>query len=184
MEDPATFDTLLTQAVGMTLNRQRLAISTYGFDTCGGLMSASEDDLKNLLTTIERNNRDLAAGQQVRINTQMRTKLFALREEFLMRDKCGAIMTLANIIQILPADVNRFVEKHRTWNEARKAAKAMSLPDISVPALTKLNWQQFNQTFLEVLSLQRGMNDVSLAYVIRDQVVEKSLERTSCSRQR
>ena len=171
MDDQASFITLLTQAVGMTLNRQRVAITTFGFDTCDGMMSASEDDLKNLLTTIERNNRELNANQAVRINTQMRTRLFALREEFLMRNACGATMTLAEIIGLTPANVNDYVEKHRVWKEASKAAKSMSLPDITVPALTKLNWQQFNRAFLEVLSRQRGMNDVPFTYVVRERSV-------------
>ncbi len=171
MDDQATFITLLTQAVGMTLNRQRQAITTFGFDTCEGLMSASEDDLKNLLSTIERNNRDVNVNQAVRINTQMRTRLFALREEFLMRNACGATMTLAEIIGLLSADVNGFVVKHRVLKEVCKAAKAMSLPDITVPALSKLNWQQFNRSFLEVLSRQRGMNDVPLTYVVRERTV-------------
>ena len=87
-----------------------------------------------------------------------------------MRDKCGATMTLADIIQITAADVTLHVQKHRTWEEAKKAAKSMSLPDITVPTLTKLNWKEFNRSFLEVLSRQRGMNDVPLLYVVRDRV--------------
>jgi hypothetical protein len=171
MEDVATFVTVITRAVGMTQNRQRNAITLYGFTTCVGLMTTKESNLRSLLDTIERSNRGVAQNQQVRINMSMRSNLFALREEFLMRDKCNAAYTLADLIQLNAADMARLGAKHRTWEEAKKAAKSMSLPDITVPALTKLNWKEFNRAFLEVLTRQRGMNDVPFTYVIREMVI-------------
>lgn len=98
MDDPQTFITVHTAGVGLTLAHQSNAIITQGFHTCSNLMSTSEDDVKMLLVTIERDNQDLPANQVVRINMSMRNRLLALREEFIMRDNCGAKMTLTVLI--------------------------------------------------------------------------------------
>ena len=166
MNDDATFNTVLQTAVGMNQPRQVRAITTFGFSTCRELMSTTEEDVRALLVTIERNNANI--NVPVRINMSMRSRLLALRSEFLMRDKCGAEMMLAELITLTTNEANDMVTKHRTWKEAQIAAKALKLPEITVPSLTKLNWKDFNRALNEVLARQRGMNNVPITYVTRE----------------
>lgn len=168
MNDPATLESVLQNAIGLTLGRQRQAIIDLGFNTCNGLENASKDDLKTLFLTVERNNRDLNANQQVRFNITVKARINALREEFIMRKACNAEMTLADLLQLGTADVDSLLLKHRTWEETKNAASSLSLPDITVPKLTKLNWKEFHQAFKELLSRQRGVNSIPLTYVIRE----------------
>ena len=76
MNDDATFNTVLQTAVGMNQPRQVRAITTFGFTTCRELMSTTEEDVRALLVTIERNNANI--NVPVRINMSMRSRLLAL----------------------------------------------------------------------------------------------------------
>ena len=61
-------------------------------------MSTTEEDVRALLVTIERNNASI--NVPVIINMSVRCRLLALQSEFLMRDKCGAKMMLAELITL------------------------------------------------------------------------------------
>ena len=72
-------------------------------------------------------------------------------------------MMLAELITLTTNKTNHMVTKHRTWKEAQIAAKALKLPEITVPSLTNLNLKDFNRAPLnEVLARQRGMNNVPI----------------------
>ena len=57
MDDPATLLTVLQNAIGLNLARQRQAIMNFGFDTCNGLKNMSEADflvrLKGIIATCQ-----------------------------------------------------------------------------------------------------------------------------------
>ena len=72
----------------------------------------------------------------------------------------------SELIVMTTDKANDMVTKHRTWKEAQIAAKALKLPEITVPSLTKLNWKDFNRALNEVLARQRGMNNIPITYVI------------------
>ena len=78
MDDGNTLLTVLTDAIGLTVARQRQAIVTFGFDTCNGLKSTSVEDLRILFNTIDRNNRGLLANQQARLNLTVKSRMYAL----------------------------------------------------------------------------------------------------------
>ena len=88
-----------------------------------------------------------------------------------MRDQCGVKMMLAELIVLTTQEANdtMVTTKHRTWKEAQiAAAKALKLPEITVPSLIKLNWKEFNRALSEVFTRQHGMNNVPITYVIRE----------------
>ena len=100
MNDRATLITVLQNTIGLGLARQRQTIINFGFDTCNGLKNSTESDLRGRFSTIERNNRGLNANQQVRLNLTHKSRMYALREEFIMREACGEEMGLAMLIQM------------------------------------------------------------------------------------
>ena len=53
-----------------------------------------EGDLKGLFITIECNNCGLGANQQVQLNLTVKSQLYALSEEFIMRGDCDTEMRL------------------------------------------------------------------------------------------
>ena len=149
MDDTATLLAVLTQAIGLTQVRQRQAIVTLGFDTCKGLRDALLEDLQGLFGTIDRNNCERLANQQVRFNLTVKSHMYALREEFIMREECNTEMGL-NMLMLLDIQVvNTFVTKHEAWKIAKDAASTSSLPVIEVPKLTKKNWKEFCHSLME-----------------------------------
>ena len=93
MDDTQTLVTVLQLAIDLNQGRQRQAIINFGFDTCNRLKNTTEDNLKDLFSTIEQNNHGLLANQQVRLNLTVKSRLYALREEFIMREDCAAEIT-------------------------------------------------------------------------------------------
>ena len=166
MNDTGTLLEVLTQAIGLTQARQRQAIITLGFDTCKGLRDTSLEDLRGLFGMIERNNCGLLANQQVRFNLTVKACMYALREEFIMRDECNTEMGFNMLMLLNIQVVNTFVAKHKAWKIAKDAASAFSLPSIEVPKLTKKNWKEFCCALMESFGRQRGVNSVPLPYAI------------------
>ena len=167
MNDGNTLLTVLTNAIGLTLLRQRQAIVSFGFDTCNGLKSTSIEDLRGLFSTIDRNNRGLLANQQARLNLTVKSRMHALREEFVMRSQCNAEMGLNMLLLMDTQVVDTFVSKHKAWQIAKDAASTSSLSKIEVPKLTKKNWKEFHRALIETFGRQRGVSSVPLSYVIR-----------------
>ena len=168
MDDPPTLIAVLQNAIGLGLVRQRQTIVNFGFDTCNGLKNSTESDLRGLFSTIERNNCGLNANQQVRLNLTHKSRMYALREEFIMREACGAEMGLAMLILMDTVVMDQLVEKHRAWSIAKEAASSSSLKSIEVPKLTKKNWKEFSSAVNEALGRQQGVNSVPLLYVTRE----------------
>ena len=98
MDDQATLLTVLQNATGLNLARQRQAIVNFGFDTCNGLKNTSEANFRGLFSTIEHNNRNLQVGNQVRLNLTGKARLHAICEEFIMREECATEMGLNMLI--------------------------------------------------------------------------------------
>ena len=168
MDDPATFTDVLTNAIGLTQNRQRLAIIDNGFATAHGLATIGDSALDTLFKTIENQNRYVNnVNQCVNINIMAKEKIKALRAKFIMRSECDAQMVVNELAIMDTNDVDTLGEKHRTWHETKKRASSISLPDIDVPKLVKNNWKTFNQTFIETMSRVRGMNTIPISYVVR-----------------
>lgn len=166
MDDAATFEGLLTR-IGFTAVRQKNAILDHGFGTCRELASFNKDSLDDLFKTIQTLNRDLAANQRVSINLTMKKRLNAVREEFIMRKNCGAEMIQITIDSLDGPAVDALATKHAEWGESKKASSKDNLPDVEVPKLSKSNWKDFRSHIFELLSRNRGVNNISLTYVIR-----------------
>ena len=167
MNDGNTLLTVLADMIGLTLLRQRQAIVSYGFDTCNGLMSTSVEDLRSLFSTIARNNRGLLVNQQARLNLTVKSRMYALCKEFVMRSQCNAEMGLNMLVMMNTQVVNTFVAKHKAWQIAKDAAATSSLSKIEVPKLTKKNCKEFHCALIETFGRQRGVSLVPLSYVIR-----------------
>ena len=90
MNNNAAFTSFLTNGIGLTVARQRTAITEYGYDTCRGLMDASPDGIKTVFDNISRANRDLNARNMVHIREQVKQRFYGARLEFLMHVTCGA----------------------------------------------------------------------------------------------
>ena len=98
IDNKTTLVTLLQNAIGLYLARQRQVIVNFGFDTCNGLKNTSVEDLRGVFSTIDRNNCLLQAGQQVRLNLTVKSQLYAICEEFIMREECKAEMGINMLI--------------------------------------------------------------------------------------
>ena len=160
MDDAGTLLAVLAQAIGLTQARQRQAIVMLGFDACEGLRDTLLEDLRFFFGTIDRKNRGLLANQHVRFNLTFKSHMYALREEFIMRDECNKEMGL-NVLMLLNVQVvNTFVAKHKAWKIAKDATSTSSLPAIEVPKLTKKNWKEFRRALLETFGRQRDVNSV------------------------
>ena len=171
MDDAGTLLAVLTQAIGLIQARQRQAIVTLGFDTCKGLRDTWLEDLRGLFSTIDRNNRGLVANQQVRFNLTVKSRMYALREEFIMRNECNLEIGL-NMLMLLDIQVvNTFIAKPKAWKIAKDAASTSLLPAIEVPKLMKKKWKEFRRALLKTFGRQRGVNSVLLTYVIHANVV-------------
>ena len=171
MDDPATLLTVLQNAIGLNLARQRQAIVNFGFDTCNGLKNRSEADFRGLFSTIERNSRNLQAGNQVRLNLTVKAHLHVICEEFIMRDECAAEMGLDMLILMDAVVADQFVAKHRAWKIAKEASQGASLPTIDVPKLTKKKWKDFYRALVKTLGRQKDSSSVPLLYVVREDVI-------------
>ena len=119
--------TVLTDAIGLALLRQRQAIVSYGFDTCNGLMSTSVEDLRSLFSMIDRNNRGLLANQQARLNLTVKSCMYALCEEFVMRSQCNAKMGLDMLLPMNTQVVDTFVAKHKAWQINKEKLERLPL---------------------------------------------------------
>ena len=167
MDDIEVFTNLLGR-IGFTLARQRNAIMENGFSTCRELASFDKDSLDELFTTIQRLNRDLAENARVKISLTMKKRLNAVREEFIMRDRCDAEMVQETIDALTTVEVDTLAKKHMQWNESKKSASNDQLPDVDVPKLTKSNWKDFRTAIHELLSRKNGVNEISLSYITRE----------------
>ena len=166
MDDRNTLVTVLTEAIGLTLARQRQAIVNFGFDTCNGLKSTSVEDLRGLFSTIDRNNHGLLANQQLRFNLIVNSCMYALREEFVVRSQCNAEMGLNMLLLMDTQVVDTFVAKHKAWQIAKEAVATSSLSKIKVPKLMKKHWKEFHCALIKTFGRQRGILSVPLSYVI------------------
>ena len=162
MDDAQTLVTVLQDAIGLNQGRQRQAIINFGFDTCNGLKNTTEDDLKGLFSTIQRNNGGLPAHRQVHLNLTVKSRLQALREEFIMREDCNAEMGLKMLMLLDIPVMDQLVAKHKAWKIAKSAISNATLPTIDVSTLTKKNWRDFYKAMVETY-----VDAVPLLYVIR-----------------
>ena len=169
MDNVATFTNFLQHGIGLSQARQRTAITNHGFDTCRGLVNTTNDGIRDVFTAISNANRDLAnTRDKVYIREQLKQRLYGAREEFSMRIDCGSTVTAAYLNAIDTDDTDDFVRKHQEWNEFKKSVSSMTLPNVAVPKLTKSNWKTFSQAVKELLTRQRGVNNIPLIYVIRE----------------
>ena len=166
MDDRNTLIAVLTQAIGLAQARQRQAFITLGFGMCEGLRDTSLEDLRGLFSTIDRNNLRLLANQQLRFNLTVKTRMYALCEEFIIRNECNMEMILSMLMMLTVPVVNTFVAKHKAWQIAKDAASTSSLPSIKVPKLTKKNQKEFRHSLMETFGRQRGVNSIPLSSVI------------------
>jgi hypothetical protein len=171
MNEIEAFTSFLTEGIGLTLPRQRAAIVNYGYDTCRGLMDASTEGIKTVFENISRANRDLDERSTVHIREQIKQRFYGARLEFLMRITCGAEINNDYLQSLTTADVDGFVRKHNLWKEYKTAANNMTLPNVTIPTLTKTNWKVFSQSMTELLTRQRGTYSIPLNYVIRPDAV-------------
>ena len=167
MNDQNSFETLLSNGLGLTVQRARNAIILYGFDTCRGLVDTSTDGLKAVFDAISRENRNQTNARQVTIREQIKQRFFGIRSELIMRANCGGTIDNAFITGLTVNDVDILVNKHNEWKLFKEAASNMTLPSVKIPALTKSNWKEFSQSMKELLTRQRGTYNVPLIYVIR-----------------
>ena len=167
MNSAEIFTLFLTNGIGLDLPRQRAAITEYGYNTCRGLMDASPDGIKTVFDGISRANRDLDARSTVNIREQIKQRFYGARLEFLMRLTCGAEINEDYIRGLTTDHVDEFIRKHNSWKEFKSAANNMTLPNVTIPALTKSNWKIFSQSMKELLTRQRGTHNIPLIYVIR-----------------
>jgi len=121
MDDPATFTDVLTNAIGLTQNRQRLAIIDNGFATAHGLATIGDSALDTLFKTIENQNRYANnANQCVNINITAKEKIKALRAKFIMRSECDAQMVVNELAIMDTNDVDTLREKTAPGMKPRK----------------------------------------------------------------
>ena len=168
MNSNAVFTTFLTTGIGLTQNRQRNAITTHGFDTIRAFIDTSDDGIKEVFSTISRENRNINnAAHRVYIRENVKQRFYGAKRELLMRIECGGQMNQAYLTGLTTNDVDDFVRKHNDWKNFKNSADNMSLPTVTVPKLTKSNWKIFSQSIKELLTRQRGTNSIPLSYVIR-----------------
>ena len=169
MNNVANFNTFLQNGIGLTQVRQRDAVTNHGFDTCSGLLNTTKDGIKDVFTAISNANRDIAqARNKVYIREQLKQRVYGAKDEFTMRINCGSTIDTAYLTAIDTNDTDQFVRKHQEWNEFKKSVSSMTLPNVTVPKLTKSNWKNFSQAIKQLLTRQRGVNEIPLVYVIRD----------------
>ena len=164
-----SFSRFLQDGISLTQARQRDAITTHGYNTARGLVDTYTEGVKEVFSSISRANRDINnAAHRVIIREQVKQRFYGARSEFLMRLKCNAPITQAYLTGLDTDDVDEFVRKHNEWKEFREAANSMTLPSVSIPKLTKSNWKLYSQAIKELLTRQRGTNNIPLIYVIRE----------------
>ena len=169
MNSTASFNAFMQNGIGLTQNKQKTAITNHGFDTCQGLVDTTNDGIKEVFAAITRANRDLTnARDKVYIKEQIKQRFYGAKEEFLMRTHCGADITALYLASLDTDMIDGFVRKHQEWKTFKNSASSMSLPNVTVPKLTKSNWKLFSQAVKELLTRQRGVNEIPLVYVIRD----------------
>ena len=169
MNNVNAFTNFLNHGIGLTQVRQRDAITTHGYNTVRGLVDTYTEGVKEVFSSISRANRDINnAAHRVIIREQVKQRFYGARSEFLMRMKCNAIIDQAYITGLDTNDVDEFVRKHNEWKEFREAANSMTLPSVTIPKLTKSNWKLYSQAIKELLTRQRGTNNIPLIYVIRE----------------
>ena len=170
MDDAAAFLSALTQC-GFTQPRQRTAVTTFGFSTCRELSNQNDDDLKNLWSSIQTNNRNLAVNQIVNVSAVAKKRLSSLRKEMKMRRNCNAEYDVGDINALTTNDINLLVNKHNAWEETLKSISDQKLPEINMPKLNRENWKEWKTSFFEQLYRTRGKNSIPLTYIIRDDAV-------------
>ena len=166
MDSAPNFTTLLQNGIGLTQARQRNAVITYGFDTCFGLMDTDTEGIKDGFHNISRGNRDIIdARNHIIIREQVKQRLYGAREEFLMKEDCGANITSGYLTAFTINQVNEFTRKHKNWKDFKTATNNMT--SVKVPKLNKNNWKDFSQAIKELLTRERGTNNIPLSYIIR-----------------
>ena len=164
MNNAASFNTFLQNGIGLSQARQRVAITTHGYNTCRGLVDTTNEGIKEVFAVISRENRDLAVNVRVYVREQVKQRFYGAKAEFLMRLSCNSDIDAAYLTGLTTDDVDDFVRKHNKWREYKNAARTMSLPDVTVPKLTKNNWKLVRNAIREVLQRQRGTHNIPLIY--------------------
>ena len=115
---------------------------------------------------IVRNNCGLLANQQARLNLTVKSHMYALCEEFIIRSECNAEMGLEMLLLMDTQVVDTFVAQHKAWHIAKDVTSTSSLSKIEVPKLTRKNWKDFHCAIIEIFGRQRGVLLVPLSYII------------------
>ena len=163
-----SFAIFLQNGIGLTQARQRNLVTTHGYNTCRGLVDSTDEGIKEVFSVINSENMHLAAADRVYIRKQVKRRFYGGRDELIMRRMCNDTITNAYVTGLTTVKVDEFVEKHNNWRKFVKAANAMSLPDVTIPKLTKNNWKNFSQATKELLQRQRGTHNIPLIYIIRE----------------
>ena len=133
-------------------------------------MDTDTEVIKDVFHNISRRNRDIIdARNHIILREQVKQRFYGAREDFLMKENCGTNITSGYLTVLTINQVNEFTRKHKNGKDFKTSANNLTLPSVKVPKLNKNSWKYFSQTIKELLTRERGANNIPLSYIIRSE---------------
>ena len=170
MDDEIVFEQFLHR-IGLTLARQKTAVTDGLVQTFQQLSLLEDDDIDSFVKQVNEGNRNRPNNQSVNISGRVIASLKAVMFELQDRDKCVALLTAAELNSLDQATCATLRTLRADAIRDNKTRKSQKIPDMVVPKLTRNNWRDFKISIEEALQRTYGVNDIPLAYVIRKEDV-------------
>ena len=119
MDDPTILTHVLTQC-NSTAPKQRNTVNTFGVDTCQEFSCQNDEDMRNLLHSIQTNNRNLVGIQLMNVTIMAKKILSSMRKEFKTRNNYNAIYDAIELNVLDTDEIDTLVIKHNEWEDTLK----------------------------------------------------------------
>ena len=167
MDDPALFEQFLTNLCGVTLPRVLNEVTGF-IPSFRALLSSSNEDVQNFVTTTHASNSGRASNAKIVIPSGAILNLKALRFELSDRNRCNTLPDSDMLTALTSVDLNFLrIQKTQAVEDAKSFDKLSSLPEIKVPKLTESNYEAFDTAFQSILAKTIGMNVIPITYILR-----------------
>ena len=167
MNDPTIFANFLESVLQVRPARVRQEITSF-IGTFEDLLSSSDDEIDAFVKEVHSGNSARASNAKLLISSNVVLALKSVLFELKDRDACDA---LPNAAVLNALDANQLSSMRKLRRQAivsQSLRKEVTLPDMKVPKLTALTFDDWNTSFSTVVGRQNSLTGIFLNYLLRD----------------
>ena len=155
MNDPATFSNFLNNVLQIRPARVRDEIITF-VETFEDLLSSFDDEIDAFVKEVHASNSARASNAKLLIGSNVLLGLKSILFELKDRHVCGALPSAMMISNLDAAQISSMRKLRRQALINQTLRKDVSLTDMKVPKLTAQTFDDWNTSFITVVSRQNS----------------------------